>query len=122
MLKRNDNIKFLGVFEENLKWKDLINTIETNVSRNICFIFRAKHVLNKGSLNELYYSYIHCYINYANIAWGNNYKTQLYKIHLEQKHVIRPICNENKFTNSKPVIQSLRVLNILKKNNRKSLS
>lgn len=85
------------------------------------FNFRAKRVLNKGILNELFYSYIHCYINQTNIAWGNNYKTQLYKIQLEQKYVIRPICNENKFTNSKPVIQSQRVLNIFQINNRKSL-
>ena len=56
-LKRKANIKFSGVLlDENLTWKDHINTIENKFSKSIRLIFRAKDVLNKDSLNEICYS------------------------------------------------------------------
>ena len=60
-LKRKANVKFSGVLlDENLTWKDRINTIENKFSKNIRLIFRAKNVLNKDSLTKLCYSYIRC--------------------------------------------------------------
>ena len=65
-LKRKASIKFLGVLvDENLAWKDHINTLENKISKNFGLIFRAKNLLNKDSLTKLYYSYIHCYLNYG---------------------------------------------------------
>ena len=46
----------LGVLlDENLTWKDHINTTENKISKNIGLILRAKIVLNKDSLTKLFY-------------------------------------------------------------------
>ena len=42
-------------------------------------MYSAKPFLDKESLLALYYSYIHSYLNYANLAWGSNYLTNLKK-------------------------------------------
>ena len=56
-LKEKASIKFLGVLlDENLTWKDHINTIENKISKKIGLIFRAKNVLNKNGLTKLLYS------------------------------------------------------------------
>ena len=84
-LQRKASIKFVGLrLDENLTWKDHINTIENKISKKIWLIFRAKKVLNKDSLTKLCYSYIHCCLNYANMAWCSTHKTNLYEIHLKQ--------------------------------------
>ena len=70
--KKKKSLKFLGVLlGENLTWKDHINTIEFKISKNIELITRVNIVLNKGSLTKLYHSYIHGYLNYANMALGS---------------------------------------------------
>ena len=49
--------------------------IENKIAKNFGLLFKAKPILNKQSLLSLYYSYIHTYINYANVAWGSTYMT-----------------------------------------------
>ena len=65
---------------------------------------------------KLYYSYIHCYLNYANMEWGSTHKIKLHKVHLKQKHAVRLICNESKFTHTKPFMGSIQVLNVFQVN------
>ena len=70
-IKRSESIKFLGVFlDENLTWKDHTRYLENKIAKNIGLLFRSKPYLTKKCLLSLYYSYIHTYISYANIAWG----------------------------------------------------
>ena len=53
------------------------------------------------------YTYIHSYLNYANIAWASTYPTNLKQIHLKQKHAAHIVYNKDKFTNSKPLLKHL---------------
>ena len=61
-------------------------------------MYRAKPFLNKESLLALYHSYIHSYLNYANLAWDSTYLTNLKKLRRQQKHAIRIVHNKRKFT------------------------
>ena len=71
-------MKFLGVLsDDNLSWKEHIKYLEDKIAKNIGLMCRAKPFLNKESLLALYYSYIHSYLNYANLAWGSTYLTNL---------------------------------------------
>ena len=45
------------------------------------------------------------------MTWGSTHKTNLHKTPLKQKLAIRPICSENKLMHTKPLMQSLQVLN-----------
>ena len=47
---------------------------------------------------------------------GSTHKTKLHKIHLKQKHAIHLICNENKYTHTKPLMRFLDVLHVFQIN------
>ena len=52
-------------------------------------MYRAKPFLDKKSLLDLYYSYIHSYLHYTNLAWDSAYQKNLKKLHNQEKSVIR---------------------------------
>ena len=79
-------------------------------------MYRAKPFLDKESLLALYYSYIHSYLNYANLAWGSTYLTNLKKLRSQQKHAIRIVHNKTKFEHTKELFKSVSVLNLYKLN------
>ena len=58
-------------------------------ARSIGLMYKAKPFLDKDSLLSLYFSYIHSCINHANLAWASTHKTNLKKIHSQQKHAFR---------------------------------
>ena len=60
----------------------------------------------------IYFSYIHSYSNYANVAWASTYYTKLKTIHYQQKHAARNIFNEDILNHSKPLSRSLNALNV----------
>ena len=65
--------KFLDVFiDKNVTWKDHINTISTKIS-----------------INQLYLSFVHSYLSYANLSWGSTQKTKLFTLYRQQKHSMR---------------------------------
>ena len=50
------------------------------------------------------------------MAWGSTHVTKLEKLHLMQKRAVRTICREDRLTHSKPLMQSLKILNIYQTN------
>ena len=87
--RRSECLKFLGVLlDENLCWKEQFKYIfeiaknTLKIARNIGLLYKAKLYIDKHSLLSLYYSYIHSYIDYGNIAWGSTkkYKSTLKSI------------------------------------------
>ena len=81
------SVKFLGVsLDEHLSWKEHIRYAENKIAKNIGLLYRAKPFLGKHSLLTLHYSYIHTYLNYANLSWASTNKTNLKKLLSQQKH------------------------------------
>ena len=77
-IERTHAIKFLGVLlDENITWKKHICSVEKKLAKNIGLLYRAKYFLDESSLKTVYFSYIHSYLNYANIAWASTYQTKL---------------------------------------------
>ena len=77
-IQRRESIKFWGgLLHENLSWKEHIEYNENKIAKNLGLLYKAKHYLNKRSLLVLYYSFIHTYINYGNIAWRSTNRTNL---------------------------------------------
>ena len=64
---------------ENISWKEQIKTIENKLSNNICLLYKAKQLLDNESLKCIHFSYIHSYLNYANITWASSNLTKLKK-------------------------------------------
>ena len=112
-IERTSSIKFLGVMlDENITWSNHINIIEKKIAKNIGLLYKARVLLNKESLKTIYFSYMHSYLNYANIAWASTYFTKLKTIHYQQKHAARIIFYEDILTHSRPLLRSLNALNV----------
>ena len=61
-------MKFLVILlDDNLSWKEHIKYLENELAKDIGLMYRAKLFLDKKSLLAIYYSYIHSYLNYANL-------------------------------------------------------
>ena len=75
----------------------------------VCFI--ARLIIPRKQLNQLYFSFEHSYLNYANIAWGSTQKTKLSNLYRQQKHAIRLLSFKDQFTHSRPIFKEIGALN-----------
>ena len=105
--------KFLGVFiDHKLNWKYHIENICTKISRNISIIYKASKVLGSHSLRSLYCTLILPYLNYCAENWGNTYQSNLNKIFLKQKKVIRIICKASYYDHTNLLFKGLNLLKL----------
>ena len=112
-IKRENSVKFLGVIiEENLTWKNHIEVVENKISKNVGVLCRARHLLDFKNLLKIYFSFIHIYINYANITWASTFKTKLQGILKKQKHAVRITFHVNRFDHSRPLLKEMKALNV----------
>ena len=56
------------MLDKHIAWNDHINAIAKKLAKNIGLLYRARWFLEKESLKTIYFSYIHSYLSYANIA------------------------------------------------------
>ena len=56
--------------------------------------------MNSKCLQSIYFSFVHSYINYANIAWASTNKTELKKLFRKQKQSARIMFNQDRFTHA----------------------
>ena len=112
-IERTSSIKFLGVMlDEHITWNKHIKTIGKKLAKNIGLLYKARVLLDKESLKTIYFSYIHSYLNYANIAWASTYFTKLKLIHYQQKDAARIVFGEDRLTHSRLLLRSRNALNI----------
>ena len=64
------------LIDEHLTWKERITVIENKVSKN------------STALKNLYFSFIHSYLNYGNIVWASTSRTKLKKLASKQKQAL----------------------------------
>ena len=117
VIKREENMKFLGVLlDENLTWRPHIKCIESKISKNLGILYKARYLLNSACTKQLYFSFIHSYLNYGNIAWGSTNKTKLNVILRRQNQASRIIYFKNRYTHTRPLLKDLHALNIYQLN------
>ncbi len=105
--------KFLGVLiDSNLNWKEHIDSINNKISKSIAIIYRASKILNSDSLYTLYCTLILPYLNYCIENWGNTHESNLSKIILKQKRVIRIICRAKLYDHTNPLFKKLKILKL----------
>ena len=105
--------KFLGVYiDHKLNWKKHIDVICSKISRSISIMYKASKILNTHSLLSLYCTLILPYLNYCAENWGNTYETNLNKIFLKQKKVIRIIYKASFYEHTNNLFKSLKILKL----------
>ena len=61
---------------------------------------------------NVYFSFIHSYIDYDNMTWGSTPKTKLKKIFTFQKKAARVIFFANRLAHTKPLMLDLNAFNV----------
>ena len=88
--ERETVTRFLGVFiDESATWKDHINTVSTKISKSISILYRPRLIVPRKQLNQLYFLFVHSYLNYGNLAWRFTQKTRLSLRYRQQKHSMK---------------------------------
>ena len=107
-----NHTKFLGVILDNkLNWSHHISHVHNKVSKALGIILKARKVFNTITLLSLYNALILPYLTYCIHVWGNAYPTNLKKIAILHKKVVRIISGSKPKTHSEPLFKMLGILN-----------
>ena len=69
VIERENVTKFVGVLiDKNLSWKQHINDVSTKISKSISILYKSTGIVKQALSKQLYFSFIHCHLNCANIA------------------------------------------------------
>ena len=83
---------FLGVIlDERLSWKPHILRVSRKISKSIGIIYTSSFCLPKTSWRCLYYSLVYPYFIYCVSVWGSTYQSNLSRIFILQKKIMRII-------------------------------
>jgi hypothetical protein len=109
----NGTIKFLGVyFDPSLSFKEHIKAIVSKISKSLYIVQRAKNLLTETALLSLYYSMIHCHLNYGINIWSCASLTNIKPLVTKQKYAIRVITKLKFNTHTEPLFKKCSVLPI----------
>ena len=105
--------KFLGVFiDSKLSWSSHINHVAGKISKSIGIITKARKFLDTKTLTGLYYTFIYPYLNYCCTVWGIAPESQLLKLHILQKRIVRIIMGKPRLFPSDGLFKTLNILKI----------
>ena len=105
--------KFLGIILENtLSWNSHISHISKKIAKSVGILTRARQMLNKKILTQLYYSFLYPYIMYCNVIWGNSPDKHLWQIFKLQKRAMRVIANIRRRDSTQQAFNELRILRL----------
>jgi len=112
-VEQKSSLKFLGVnLDEHLTWKNHIEVICNKISKAIGIIYKARFLLPPKTRLSLYYSLIYPYIYYCNVICSSTYPSNLNRILLLQKRIVRIIANADYRAQTKPLFKRLKILDI----------
>ena len=111
--QRIDQVKetvFLGVIiDENLNWKSGISHATNKISKSIGIIYKSSYYLPTKTLRTLYYSLVYPYLFYCNLVWASTYKTNLVRLVVLQKRVMRIIAKSHFDAHTDPIFKNLGI-------------
>ena len=112
-INRVKEVVFLGVvLDEHVTWKPHISRITKKVSKAIGLLCKSRFYISKFSLRTLYYSLVYPYLYYRTIAWGSTYPSNLNRLVILQKRVIRIINKDTFDAHTDPIFRDLKLLRL----------
>jgi hypothetical protein len=105
------NTKFLGInIDDKLKWDVHIKSIKSRISSSLFIMNKIKHFVPMKSLRTLYYSIVYPYLTYGITLWGSTFESQLKKIKVMQKKVVRTIYGAPYNAHTEPIFKQLKIV------------
>ena len=80
------------------------------ISKSIGIMYRYRNILIKRVIKQLYFSFIHSYSNYANIACAITNQSHLISLYRHQKHAIRIFFDKGCLVRRKPLLKHAKAL------------
>ena len=84
--------------------------VANKISKSIGIIFKSSFYLFKESMRTLYFSLVYPYLYYCNLVWASAYQSNLYRIILLQKRVVRILGGCSFDAHTDPIFKELRIL------------
>ena len=82
--------EYLGVtIDDKLRWVNQIKYIETKLSQACGAISRIRPFVDQACLRALYFGHAYTYLQYAILAWGSTFDSNLQHIKVLQNRVLR---------------------------------
>ena len=82
------------------------------ISKSVGIIAKARFYLSSQTLMTVYYSLVHPFLTYCNVAWSFTYYSNLNCIYLLLKRIVRLITKAHYLANTAPIFSQLKVLDI----------
>ena len=98
-----------------MSWKQHIEII-SKISKSIGILYKSRDALSKQCLKQIYFSFIHNYVNYANIAWASTGKSKLGRLYGCQKYAARVIYCKDRYTHASPLLNDMKTFNVFQLN------
>ena len=112
-VERVYDTKFLGVYiDAQLTWKRHIEYTCSKLSKCAGILLKARKKLNRSALMSLYYSFAYQYFIYCNQFWGNTYPTDLERMVLLQKRLVRVVTCSHHRAHTEPFMLANQLLSI----------
>ena len=86
--------------------------LNKDLQANWNIIFRSRFYLSNKTKISLYYTLIYPYLIYCNTVWSSTYKTNLNRIFLIQKRIVRILTNSEFRAHTAPLFRELKLLDI----------
>ena len=103
--------KFLGIILDNkLNWNSHIAYIKNKIAKGMGILLKARKVLKRSVLHQLYYSYIFPYLIYCSEVWGTASQIHLLPLIKLQKKIIRIISFSPYNSPTKSIFEDLEIL------------
>ena len=104
-------IVFLGVvLDQHLSWKPQIAQVANKISKSLGIIYKSSFYLFKESMRTLYFSLVYPYLYYCNLVWASTYQSNLHRIILLQKRVVRILSRSNFDAHTDPIFKELHIM------------
>lgn len=113
VLTYSDNIKFLGIFiDKHLNWSCHIDNLTKDLRSISGFLFRVSKFLPQKILLLLYNSFVNSKLSYCIDSWGNACATNLSKVFILQKRIIRTINKKPFYYHTSTLFSKTNILTI----------
>ena len=113
VMKQVQCTTYLGLtIDQHLTWKPHIKKVLSKINPLIGLLAKLRHYLPKATLVLLYNSLILPHLSYGLESWGSTYNTTLDPLYRQQKKLVRIISFKDRLTHSRPLFNSLGILDI----------
>ena len=111
ILTKVNYTNFLGIIVDNkLNWINHISYIKNKIAKGMGILLKARKVLNKKVLLQLYHSFVFPYLIYCSEVWGTASDIHLQSLIKLQKKIVRIINFSPYNSPTKIIFQQLNIL------------